>query len=165
MIKAYFLMGIENLDSAMQIRKKVFVDEQGFSEENEQDSFDSQALHVIVEDGAPCGTGRLYFDGKTWCIGRVAVLKEKRGQHLGDLVMRMLLNQALQMKLDNLYVGAQKQAAAFYEKYGFEPCGEEYLDEHCPHVPMCASMQKVESMVFSGCGGDCANCGKGCAQE
>ena len=164
MIKAYFLMGIENLAPALDIRKAVFVDEQGFSPEGEQDEFDRQALHVIVEDGAPCGTGRLYFDGKKWCIGRVAVLKEKRGQHLGDLVMRMLLNQALGMKLESVYVGAQQQAVGFYEKYGFEPCGDAYMDEHCPHIPMRASMQKVEAMVFTGCGGDCASCGKGCAQ-
>lgn len=165
MIKAYLLMGFEDLTPAYQIRKAVFVEEQGFDEALDQDQFDAAALHVVVEDGAPCATGRLYFDGDTWHIGRICVLKEKRGMRLGDLVMRVLLFQAMEMKIARIFVGAQLHAVNFYKKYGFEVCGEEYLDENCPHLPMRALSEKIQAMVFSGCGGDCANCSSDCATK
>ena len=31
---------------------------------------------------------------------------------------------------------AQVQAAGFYKKLGYVQVGDEYLDEHCPHVNM-----------------------------
>lgn len=33
-------------------------------------------------------------------------------------------------------LSAQVQAAGFYKKLGYVQVGEEYLDEHCPHVDM-----------------------------
>lgn len=162
MIKAYLLMGVEDLTPALSVRQTVFVDEQGFNAASERDEMDARALHAVVEDGAPCATGRLYYDRDAWHIGRVAVLKEKRGQHLGDLVMRMLLDQALKLGASSIQIGAQTHAVDFYKKYGFEPCGASYLEEDCPHIPMSASRARIESMVFAGCGGDCANCKSAC---
>lgn len=33
-------------------------------------------------------------------------------------------------------LSAQVQAAGFYSKLGYVQVGDEYLDEHCPHVDM-----------------------------
>ena len=162
MIRAYFLLGVEDLSVPYALREAVFVKEQGFSAENERDELDRMAIHaVLTEDETPYATGRLYYQDGQWHIGRVCVLKAKREMHFGDLIMRMLLDRARSFGAQEVYVGAQAQAEGFYRKFGFERCGEDYMDEHCPHVPMKASMQKVESIVFGGCGGNCADC-QGC---
>ena len=161
MVKAYFLLGVEDLSVPMEIRNKVFVEEQGFSAENENDDMDSRALHIVfTNDGKPVATGRLYFADGAWNIGRVCVLPEYRNLHLGDLLMRALLDQAIHYGADEIRVGAQKQVTGFYEKLGFEPYGEEYLDEGWPHVHMHISAKKVNEFVFGGCGGNCGSCGK-----
>jgi predicted GNAT family N-acyltransferase len=33
-------------------------------------------------------------------------------------------------------LSAQVQAMGFYERQGHRPEGEEYYDEHCPHIAM-----------------------------
>lgn len=161
MIRAYFLMGFEDLSKALAIREKVFVEEQGFSRELERDGLDACALHAVVEDeGVPCATGRLYSENGQWHIGRMAVLKEKRGLHLGDLLVRMLLDRAIRSGAEEVYVGAQKHAQGFYEKLSFEVCGPEYDEEGCAHVPMMTTKERIEKKLFGGCGGECASCGK-----
>ena len=165
MIRAYFLLGVEDLSVPYALREEVFVKEQGFSAESERDEIDRMAMHaVLTEDGQPYATGRLFYQDGGWHIGRVCVLKEKRGSHFGDLIMRMLLDRARSLGAQDVTIGAQLTAEGFYEKFGFERCGDEYMDEHCPHVPMKVTMQKVESIVFGGCGGNCASC-KGCGES
>ena len=57
-----FSKGLENAPLARDIRRKVFVLEQGFSEDLEFDSIDSKAWHVVMtSDGKPVGTGRLFI--------------------------------------------------------------------------------------------------------
>ena len=78
----------------MDIRRRVFVDEQGYSADTEIDRFDQMAVYALAfdENDRPAGTGRLIInDDSHFQIGRVCVLKEARGQGLGDLVVRMLL--------------------------------------------------------------------------
>lgn len=44
--------------------------------------------------------------------------------------------EAQKLGASSFWLSAQSTAVGFYEKSGFEICGEEYLDEHCPHYPM-----------------------------
>ena len=62
--------------------------------------------------------------------------KEARGQRLGDMAMRMLIYKARDLGAGEIVISAQVQAQPFYEKLGFVPRGEVYLDEHCPHQEM-----------------------------
>lgn len=75
--------GLTNSPDARVIRQSVFVEEQGF--EYEFDDIDETALHLVLydENDNPCATGRLFFDG-CMKIGRIAVMKEYRGQSLGS---------------------------------------------------------------------------------
>lgn len=65
------------------IRKAVFMEEQGFQQEF--DEIDDRAYHALILDGeTPAAVGRLYTkDGKTYIIGRIAVMPSYRGKHLG----------------------------------------------------------------------------------
>ncbi len=175
MIRAYFLMGDQDISVPLDIRTKVFVDEQGFSKELEHDEIDQKAVHVVIEDdGLPCATGRLFFDNGLWHIGRMAVLKEKRGSRYGDLMIRMLAEKAFRAGVEEIHVGAQISARGFYEKMGFLVCGEEYAEEGVPHVPMMLTVSRAQEVLFGqgdcggcgGCGGGSSGCGGcgGCAQ-
>ena len=168
MIRAFFLLGDQDLSAALKIRDEVFVNEQGFSAELERDDMDMRAVHAVLEDDdGPCGTARLFFDEGRWHIGRMAVLKEKRGRGYGDLMLRMMVDKALNADVDELYVGAQKRAQGFYDKLGFLVCGEEYLEEGCLHVPMLLTAERAHNVLFGGCGGQCgacAGCG-GCGKK
>ena len=35
-----------------------------------------------------------------------------------------------------IFIEAQTYALDFYKKFGFEPCGEEFLEDGIPHTPM-----------------------------
>ena len=90
MITGVWLGRGEDISPAFEIRQEVFTKEQGFAEEADRDAFDSQAMHILMRDGEkPVATGRLYFDGAKLFIGRICVLRDYRGQAIGDLMMRM----------------------------------------------------------------------------
>ena len=156
MITGKMIAGNGDLTEVMDIRMRVFVDEQGFPAEEEKDEYDARAIHALLydDDHNPAATGRLYIDDDGyWRLGRLAVLKEKRGQQLGDLVMRMLLDKALGVGAQRFRLSAQRQAEGFYALYGFTPFGEEYMDHHVPHIEMEATNESILRAVFSGCRG------------
>lgn len=142
MIEGKLIPGCGDKSMVFEIRSIVFTDEQGFSAETDIDSLDDVALHLLVYDsGEPAATARLYQekDG-SWHIGRVAVLKEFRGRGIGAIAMRILMQKARSFGAEEVHVGAQRQAEGFYRILGFEPYGEEYMDEHVPHTMMKAEL-------------------------
>ncbi|MFZ2538898.1 MAG: GNAT family N-acyltransferase, partial [Oscillospiraceae bacterium] len=47
------------------VRKKVFIEEQGFDGEAEYDSIDEKAYHLLIcEDEKPIATARLFNEGQ-----------------------------------------------------------------------------------------------------
>ena len=129
--------GLEKLPQAAAIREEVFVQEQGFH--NEFDDIDKQAVHLVVMDReTPVAAGRAYWedDCKVWHVGRICVRKPWRGRELGRLVMEGLEKEAQKRGAEKLMLSAQIQAKGFYEKLGYSSYGEEYMDEHCPHIAM-----------------------------
>jgi ElaA protein len=40
----------------------------------------------------------------------------------------------------NIKIGAQKYLEKFYNELGFTTCGEEYLEDDIPHLPMMYSV-------------------------
>lgn len=136
MYEVKFALGLAMLPDAAVIREAVFMREQGFS--NEFDETDKTAHHVVVYDGnRPMATGRTFSeDGETYHLGRIAVLKEYRGLHLGALVVQSLEKKALQLGAKKLELSAQVRVKGFYKKMGYMPVGKEYPDEHAPHILM-----------------------------
>ena len=64
----------EDMEAAVGIRFRVFVDEQAVPPEIELDEYDAQATHAIaVEDGDAMGTGRMFLEDGAARIGRMAV--------------------------------------------------------------------------------------------
>ena len=81
------------------IRRKVFIEEQGFSEEEQFDGRDERAWHLVVDEaGKNAATGRIIIDDEgNWKIGKIAVLPEFRGMHIGDFTVRLLVDRILTM--------------------------------------------------------------------
>ena len=78
-------------------------------------------------------TARLLPDGH---IGRVSVLKDWRGLHVGDAIMRFVIAEAEKIGLRRQMLSAQVHATSFYERLGFSVVSGEYLDAGIPHVDM-----------------------------
>lgn len=116
------------------IRFTVFVEEQQVPAEMELDEHDPACVHVIAKlEGRAVGTGRLLPDGH---IGRMAVLKEARGQGVGAGMLKALMEQARRRGDSQVALSAQTHAIGFYRKHGFVEEGPEYLDAGIPHQAM-----------------------------
>ncbi len=120
------------------IRRQVFVQEQGFSEQSQFDSLDERSWHLLVQEGDEIvATGRLTLDAEgCWKLGCIAVLPDFRGKHIGDFVVRLLVDRALSMPQAPIYVVAQQHAVEFYRRIGFVEEGEPFAIEGRPHQRM-----------------------------
>lgn len=120
-----------------EIRRRVFIQEQGVSPANEFDDTDREAVHFLAWlDGSAVGTARLYGEGSVARIGRVAVLAPARGRGLGIAIMAHALAEARRLGYGDVVIHAQTRVRPFYERLGFEAEGEDYEEEWIPHVSM-----------------------------
>jgi len=122
-------------DALQSIRLQVFVHEQQVPVELEWDGLDAGCTHLIAEDAAGRGIGcaRLLPDGH---IGRMAVLRDWRGQGVGRALLRAILIEAAGAGFAEVLLNAQIQALGFYAREGFEPFGAEFMDAGIPHRAM-----------------------------
>ena len=116
------------------IRTEVFVNEQSIPAELEVDQDDWTSKHVLASyAGRVVGTGRLTPAGR---IGRVAVSKPIRRRGVGFCMMQTLLNVARQQHHEAVVLAAQCHAVRFYEKLGFRPEGDIFMEVGIAHIMM-----------------------------
>ena len=125
-------------EEAKFIRTTVFVDEQHFVDEFEDN--ENTAIHIVMYvNDQPVGTSRIIYQEKHSCyvIGRFALIKEYRNKGLGLELMKFT-EQEIINRFGHIQVGisSQRQAQGFYEKSGYIATNETYLDQYCPHVWM-----------------------------
>ena len=126
-------------EAAAQVRVAVFVQEQGIPAEEEWDFEDATALHAVLFDtsGQALGTARLLqTEVGVAKIGRMAVLREYRGQGLGQRLLKAMLSTARRRDDQQVLLSAQRSAEGFYARYGFEPVGEPYDEVGIAHRAM-----------------------------
>lgn len=120
MISTKWVQGRNNINEALEIRKKVFIEETKIKE-NISDNFDDFAFNVVVyEDDVPVGTGRLLFKDGRYFIDNVCVLKEFRGRYYADLIIRMLVRRAINMGAEKTYTDCSESLKMLFEQIGFE---------------------------------------------
>lgn len=125
---------------AKNIRIEVFMKEQGF--ENEFDEIDNLCHHIVAfDEGKPIGTCRFFKENNHYTIGRVAVLKEYRNQHIGNLLLKSAEKEIKRINGDVIVVHAQVRVNSFYEKQGYIQFGQIDDDEGVPHVWMKKKIQ------------------------
>lgn len=137
MITTKLFSGKDDIQEALEVRKAVFINEQGISERIERDEYDKVAEHVIVyENGIPLATGRLLREDNQYTIGRVAVLKEHRSKKLGAVVVNALVEKAFKNGASEVQIHAQKWVQGFYEKLGFRVYGDVFVEAGIEHISM-----------------------------
>jgi len=117
------------------IRSQVFIQEQRVPVELEWDGLDSGSVHLLAVT-AQChavGTVRLRPDSH---IGRMAVLKEWRNKKVGTALLNRIVQIARESGMQQVVLNAQTTAIGFYEKFGFQIAGEEFMDAGIPHYRM-----------------------------
>lgn len=145
-IEVIVVRSVEDMALALEVRRRVFIEEQGVPEIEEIDRHDGDpamvttAVHVLARrDGRPVGTGRLlleYASDEHAHIGRVAVLAEERRHGVGSAVMRALEAEARSRGFPGITLGAQLHAIPFYERLSYVARGEVFLDAGIEHRRM-----------------------------
>ena len=131
----------ERMARAFEVRREVFVREQGVPEEEEIDAHDrsdASACHVLLTlDERPAAAGRFFArpDGAVQ-IGRMAVRAEFRGRGYGRAMLDALVAEAGKRGYARVVLHAQTHARGFYELAGFTAHGPEFLDAGIAHVEM-----------------------------
>lgn len=118
------------------IRTAIFVEEQGFKDEF--DEIDKNCSHIVLYDNdKPVATCRYFSQDEIYHIGRVAIIKEYRGKHLGNEIMNIAEQEIKNEGGKNIEVSAQVRVEEFYKKLGYKKVGKTYFDEYCEHITMC----------------------------
>lgn len=130
---------VETRDIALcrELRRLVFIEEQGVSEADELDDKDEAAIHLLAEEaGQALGSARLLVEGDQGKIGRVCVLPGARGRGIGAALIRAGVARFADLGLASVKLGAQTHALGFYEALGFRAEGQVYDDAGIPHRDM-----------------------------
>ena len=149
------LAGPQDLAAVWAVRHEVFVVEQGVPVELERDELDAAADHAVAlgAAGDVVGTGRLVdgridqegrlepgTPGAVGTVGRMAVAASARGSGTGRALLDLLVGRAAERGLPAVELHAQVHARAFYERAGFTPFGDVYLEAGIEHVGMRRSL-------------------------
>ena len=127
----------DDLATCLEIRRKVFIEEQEVDEAIEIDGRDPECLHFLaLRNDAPLATLRITAKGHIAKIERVAVLLEARGTGTGAALMTKVMGALKSKGFTEAHLGSQISAQVFYEKLGFTPYGETFLDADIPHIMM-----------------------------
>src|SRR5689334_6416374 len=115
------------LAAVLEVRRRVFGDEQRIADAGVSDPDDARSLQAlaVVASGA-IATARLTLGagpGGEAQIAWVATLPGYRGRGVGSAVMRFLLAAADERGVPLVLLSAQTHALAFYQRLGFTPYG------------------------------------------
>jgi ElaA protein len=133
-------LGVDNLYDALALRCRVFIMEQGAYQD--PDGADRQAWHLLGRDGSGALQAylRIVDPGVKYAepsIGRVITAPEVRGQGLGRTLMDEGIARCERAwPGQGIRISAQAHLRGFYVSLGFEPVGDEYLEDDIPHVEM-----------------------------
>lgn len=107
------------------------------------DEADEQSYHLAAWSNAhaqPLAYARLVDPGIKYTepsMGRVITAAESRGTGLGrELVKRVLALSALVHPGLGVRISAQSRLRRFYNEFGFEALGVDYMEDGIPHIEM-----------------------------
>ncbi|MEM7079390.1 MAG: GNAT family N-acetyltransferase [Pseudomonadota bacterium] len=122
-------------DTLRELRRIVFIEEQEVPKTLEWDGRDESSTHflAVTSAGQHIGCARLLPEGQ---IGRMAVLEEHRGKHIGAQLLEAAVAAAQAQGFDRVFLHAQSYAEPFYRRGGFLPYGEEFEEAGIPHIAM-----------------------------
>ena len=130
---------IENQDEynqIIEIRKKVFVEEQKVPLNLEIDGLDPISEHVIVRlCDEPIGCARIRIN-KSVKLERIAITKKHRGKGFGRRLTKFLVDYCKKKNLNEIRIHSQTYVSDFYKKQGFKIRGKPFYEADIEHVEM-----------------------------
>ncbi|WP_028775838.1 GNAT family N-acetyltransferase [Shimazuella kribbensis] len=136
-MKVCVVTNTQQLQDALSVRHRVFVEEQNISSEFDKDEYDGSATHVVIYDKeVPVATGRYRVVKDMAKIERIAVLSSYRGNGVGKMVMAELEQAAKKRGLACVILDAQAHAENFYEKLGYQSVSGIFMKQSIPHLEM-----------------------------
>ena len=126
------------LEAAFEVRRRVFVGEQGISEDEELDNLDKEALHMVAKDGdIVIGTARvLFLTGNQAKLERMAILKPYRRRGIGGRIIAFVSEELSKKQVEQVILHAQYEVTAFYKSCGFEESGPIFWEAGIKHIKM-----------------------------
>lgn len=111
----------EEIAMALEIRRRVFVEEQGIPADLDEDGLDGRAIHVLAWlEGVAIATGRLVVEGcNAGAVARIAVVPARRGNGIGRAVLLKLEELAYQAGLSRLELHPHTYLEKFYSDLGY----------------------------------------------
>ncbi len=126
------------LQDALEVRREVFVEEQGISEDEEYDGYDKDALHIVAkEEERVVGTARVRFLTNSQAkIERMAILKPFRQEGIGGRMIAFLDEELRGRHINEVILHAQCAVVAFYKSCGFKKLGSPFWEAGIKHIKM-----------------------------
>ncbi len=131
---------IKNADElllAMDLRRRVFCDEQGVPIRDEVDGRDPEGMHLIaVEEDRVVGACRLIFQGNTVQFSRLAVEAECRRRGIASALLDAAEAASRRARSRRIVLHAQTYAVELYENAGYKTKGTTFRDAGIEHIAM-----------------------------
>ena len=122
----------------MDLRVKVFVDEQGVDPGEETDDLDEASLQIVgLDDNGVIATCRVrdLGDGE-WKLERMVVERRLRGSGVGARLLAGAEREAGERGAREMVLHAQRRAEPFYLAHGYVAEGDTFLEAEIEHVRM-----------------------------
>ncbi|OWA34269.1 GNAT family N-acetyltransferase [Saccharibacillus sp. O16] len=130
----------QELEQAFDIRREVFIDEQGVPAEDEFDEFDrldGRCIHILIEhEDQAVGTGRIRAVEGVGKLERICIREPYRKFGIGRRIIAGLEQLAGEQGLRQVKLHGQTQARGFYEKLGYQAASDEFMEDGIPHLLM-----------------------------
>ena len=123
------------LEKVFAIRREVFVGEQNCPPELEWEHEEESNHFLATVNGTPAGASRWRKTDKGYKLERFAVLKQFRGDGVGQALVKAVLAD-LPADADNVYLHAQVAAVTLYERFNFVKTGPEFEEAGIRHYKM-----------------------------
>jgi predicted GNAT family N-acyltransferase len=126
------------LQSAMDLRVRVFVGEQGVDADEELDELDPVSLQMVaVDEQGVIATCRLReIDDAGWKLERMAVDRRLRGRGVGGRLLAGAEREAIHRGASEMVLHAQRRAEPFYAGHGYVAEGDTFMEAEIKHVRM-----------------------------
>jgi len=125
-----------SFENCLEVRKQVFIGEQGISSELEYDDDHVNAEYILImSEGRPVATCRWRITEKGIKLERFAVMKSGRKKGLGTILVDEALKSVLPLGM-KVYVHSQEGAVGFYIKKRFEISGNSFTEAGIKHYFM-----------------------------
>jgi predicted GNAT family N-acyltransferase len=125
------------LAAAVDLRARVFRDEQGFDNYVEHDGKDASSLNLVaVEDGRVLGTCRVIFEDGVGKLGRLCVERSERRRGVAREMLRECIAECKRGGWPRLILNAQMPAHELYAAEGFQDASDLFVVAGIEHVRM-----------------------------